>query len=624
MSDDTQPDAGDVSTEPDATAEPAAADEGHGDDHGNHEPTGWRYWLYTTNHKTIGIIYLWHAIFFFALAGLSALVFRTDLALSPDSAILSLNGYNALMSLHGLTMIFLVIPPLTGAFQNYFIPLMIGSDEMAFPRWNALGAWSISAAGLLLWLPLLTNLLGLTGLPANAGWFQYPPLNSMLNTSGVDAELLAMFILVAFGSMAGGINFFVTVANERRPDMGWFDIPIAIWGFGIFTPVLGFYTFPWVLDALGMTFLERNLDMAFFNARIGGAPLLYQWIWWTFGHPEVYILVIPGMGIAMEVISRFSERPIYGYKAVVGSMAVLTLMSAGVWAHHMFATGIGASRYVFMVFSMAIVMAFGVFLFAAIATMYKGRIHLTTPVLFSVGTIIGLIYSGMEGIQLGQPAVDLELHSTYFVVGHFHFTLFMVGVSGLLAGVYYWYPNITGRMYHSLAGKYHAFSTLLGLPMLFFFMSKLGELGMMRRYATYTYDPSLQGWHVLTTLAAYFVASGQLVFFVNMLWSLRNGEEVENPWSELTVGQRMPSPEWDDFPYKPPTPTFVYGDAGTSADGGAASPDGGSPAAGDSSQRADGGTERQTDGGTDRRMDGDSDRLTTDDSTGDQQDGERR
>lgn len=539
------------------------ADDGGGthDEHDDHHgPSGWRYWLYTTDHEVIGIIYLWNALFFFAVGGLAALVFRTELALSPANAILNSAGYNSLLTLHGLTMVFFVIPPLTGAFQNYLIPHWVGAEEMAYPRWNALGAWSITAGGLLLWLPLFTNALGLTGLPANGGWFQYPPLTTMLNSSGIDAEIIGLTLLLGGGSIPGGINFFVTVVNERRPDLGWFDIPMACWAIGIITPALGFYTFPWVVTALNLNFLERALDMTFYNARTGGAPLLYQWIWWTFGHPEVYILVIPGMGIAMEIIGRFSERPIFGNKWVIVSFATLSLFSAGVWAHHMYTTGLGASRYAFMVFSMVIALTFSLYLFSALATMYKGRVHLTTPMLFSIGLLIGLVYSGMEGLQLGQPALDQKLHSTYFVVGHFHFTLFMVGVMGLLAGVYYWYPLMTGRMYNSLAGKYHALSMLAGLPLLFFLMARLGELGMMRRYATYTYMPELQFWHILTTGAAFFVASGQLVFFVNMLWSLRYGEQVDNPWEDILSGQNMPSPEWDGFPHQAPTPENVYDD----------------------------------------------------------------
>ena len=571
---------------PEGTDAEASTPEDHGlpgsDDHGptgsadhgpagsdDHGPTGWRYWLYTTDHKVIGIIYLWHALFFFALGGLLALIFRTDLAMGADSVFLNPAGYNSLISVHAITMIFFVILPLTGAFANYFIPLMVGADEMAFPRMNALGAWGITAGGLLLWLPFITNALGLTGLPTNAGWFQYPPLNSMLNTVGTDLGILgvAVFGITSTGS---AINFLVTVLNERRPDMGWFDIPIVVWAIGVFTSILALYSLPWLLSAWGMTFLERNLGMAFFTARAGGDPLLYQWIFWTFGHPEVYVLVLPGMGIAIEVISRFSERPIFGYKALLASFIIVTVLSLAVWAHHMFASGIEASRYAFMVFSMGIAVAFGVYLFAAIMTMWRGRIHLTTPMLFSIGVLVGLVYSGMEGIMLGQPALDLELHSTYFVVAHFHFTLFMVGVFGLIAGIYYWYPKMTGRMYNTFLAKFHAALTIIGVPLLFFTLGILGEqeVPMMRRYATYTYAPGLQELHILATVLAFVVALGQLAFFVNLLWSLRYGEQVDHPWEELFVGQGMPSPEYDGFPYRPPTPSVVTANRDATADGG--------------------------------------------------------
>jgi cytochrome c oxidase subunit 1 len=612
-----EPDAadGDAPAGAASTAEAAAVEEeptddhppegDHGADDDHHGPEGWRYWLYTTDHKVIGIIYLWHGLFAFGLAGLVALIFRTDLAGSPDSWFLSLNGYNALVTVHGLTMIFFVILVLQGAFFNYFLPLFLGCEEMAWPRMNALGAWGISAGLLLLYIPFLTNLLGLTGLPDNAGWFAYPPLRSMLNTQGTDFAIVAIAV---FGITAtgGGANFFTTIVNERRGDMGWFDLPLFVW-FTMFANLLAIYSLPWALDAWSMVWLERNLGMAFFDARMGGDPLLYQWIWWTFGHPEVYVLVLPGMGIAAEVISRFSERPIFGYKPLVGATAFLSVASLGVWAHHMYATGLAASRYAFMVFSMAIFVGFGVYIFSMIATMWKGRIHLTTPMLFSISVVIGLIYSGMDGAFFGQPATDLQLHSTYFVVGHFHFTIATVGLFGLLAGIYYWYPRMTGRMYHTKAAKFHAFATILGMFGLFFTMSMLGDGSMpmsggeimMRRYATYVYAPALQFGHLIATGFAYLVGIGQIAFFANLLWSLRNGEEVDDPWSDVLAGQDMPSPEWDGFPYRPPTPMAVRE---TVADGGDADDATGDrdvaddDATGDRDVAADGGTADETGG----------------------------
>ena len=528
-------------------------------EHGHHGPTGWRYWLYTTDHKVIGIIYLWHGLFAFGLGGLAALIFRTDLAWAPETVFLNLSGYNALISVHGLTMIFFVILVLQGAFFNYFLPLFLGCEEMAWPRMNALGAWGISAGLALLYLPFLTNLLGFTGLPENAGWFAYPPLRSMLNTQGVDLAILAIAV---FGITAtgGGANFFTTIINERRPDMGWFDLPIFVW-FTIFTNILALYSIPWLLDAWTMVFVERNLGMAFFNAKMGGDPLLYQWIWWTFGHPEVYVLVLPGMGIAAEVISRFSERPIYGYKPLIAAIAFVTVASVGVWAHHMFTTGLAASRYAFMVFSMVIFLGFGIYIYSMIATMWKGRIHLTTPMLFSLALIAGLIYSGMDGAFFGQPATDIQLHSTYFVVGHFHFTIGTVGLFGLLAGLYYWFPKMVGRMYNTKLAKFHAATTIVGMFGLFFTMSMLGDgtFGpmMMRRYGSYTFAPTLQTGHIIATGFAFLVGIGQIALFANLLWSAYAGDEVTHPWEELLHGQDMPSPEWDGFPYRPPTPLAV-------------------------------------------------------------------
>jgi cytochrome c oxidase subunit 1 len=339
-----------------------------------------------------------------------------------------------------------------------------------------------------------------------------------------------------------------------------------------------------------MVWLERNLGMAFFNARMGGDPLLYQWIWWTFGHPEVYVLVLPGMGIAAEVISRFSERPLYGYKPLLAGLTFVSVASIGVWAHHMYATGLAASRYAFMVFSMVIALGFGIYIYSMIATMWKGRLHLTTPMLFSISVVIGLVYSGMDGFFFGQPATDLEFHSTYFVVGHFHFTIVTVGLFGLLAGLYYWFPLMTGRMYNTKLAKFHAFCTIFGMFGLFFMMAMLGDgtapgadgTMMMRRYATYVYAPNLQLGHILATGFAFLAGIGQAAFFANLLWSLRSGPEIENPWEDLLSGQNMPSPEWNGFPYRPPTPTSVRdaaADGGPSGDDGddAVAADGGAP-----------------------------------------------
>jgi len=568
-------------------------DDGHEhhdhDDHDHHHgPTGWRYWMYTTDHKVIGIIYLAHGLLFLALGGLLALIFRTELALGPGENMIAMDTFNTMFTIHGITMIFLVILPISGAFANYLIPLMTGCEEMAYPRMNALGAWGISAGGTIIYLPFVFYILGLgelTGLPSAGGWFHFAPLSIFEPGLGVDTALLGITVF-GITSTGGSINFMVTVLNERDYSMGWTDIPLFVWALGIFTSSLAIFAVPFLLASWGMTFMERNWSFTFFDATMGGAPLLYQWVFWIFGHPEVYVLVLPAMGIVAEVVSRFSERPIYGYNLVLASFLTISIFSCLVWAHHMYNTGLAASRLVFMVFSMGIAISFGVYIFCMIATMYRGRIHLTTPMLFSIGVIVGLIYSGMEGIMLGQVALNIELHNTYFVVGHFHFTLFMVGLAGLMAGIYYWYPLMFGRMYNSKAAKYHALTTLFGLPALFMAMGAMGTgiLGtenMMRRYATYTYEPALHDPHIATTVIAFFVASGQAVFLLNLALSLRYGPEVVgNPWDDLMAGQNMPTPEYDGFPYKPNTPANVYGeeiavprdgsgpDRGVAADGG--------------------------------------------------------
>lgn len=540
-------------------------EEGHHDAHDDHDdhddhhhgPTGWRYWLYTTDHKVIGKIYLAHGLLFFVLGGLLALFFRTELALGPESAIIEMQTFNSFVTIHGITMIFLVILPLSGAFFNYVIPLMIGCEEMAYPRMNALGAWGISAGGLLVYLPYLTTLAGLgplTGLASAGGWFHFAPLSIFEAGIGVDTTMLGILVF-GITSTGGAINFGSTIVNERHESMGWFDIPPFIWAV-VFTNALAIFSVPFLLTAWGMTFMERNWDFVFFDAMMGGVPIIYQWIFWIFGHPEVYVLVLPGMGIVAEIVSRFSERPLYGYRPYIASLLVISIASVMVWAHHMYNTGLGESRLPFMIFSMAIAVGFGVYLFTMIATMWKGRVHLTTPMLLSIAVIVGLVYSGMEGLMLGQPTLNQEFHNTYFVVGHFHFTVFMVGLVGLFAGIYYWYPLMYGKMYNVTLGKFHAAVTIVGLPAMFLLMGRIGDMGMMRRYATYAYMPEFHFWHMLITGIAFVVALGQAAFLFNLVYSYFYGPEVENPWADLM--EEQPAPSWSGMPYKVPTPANIH------------------------------------------------------------------
>ena len=553
-------------------------DHEHGVDDHEHSPTGWRRWLFTTSHKDVGIIYMWLTIFWFIVAGAAAMLFRTELLTPGDGPFFNLLGYNSLVTLHGLTMIFLAAVPAGGIFANYFLPLYLGLDEMAFPRLNALSGWLVFWGGIMLWWPVVGNLLGLTGLPFNGGWFAYPPLATRMSTVSVDTYVFAMFIL-GISTTVAGINFMVTLLNEREPELGMFDLPLGAWGLGIFTPILGLYELPWFMVGVSFDFFQHAFGMGFFDARTGGGPLLWQWLFWLFGHPEVYFVAMPFLAIAGEIIPRFSERPVYGYRAVIYAITGITIMSGMVWAHHMYVTGLGQIRYLYMFFSMAIPIAFIVYIFSLIGTMWRGRIHLKTPMLFSIGMILMLIFSGMDGIIMSQAPVDVLVHSTYFIVGHFHFTLFGVAIMGFFAAVYYYYPKMTGRMYSERLGKTHAALTLICAPIVFTLMDEMGtgtsHTMMMRRYAAYTYAPQLQGLHTWTTAFAYVLGFAQVVFAANLLWSLRYGERNENPWADLLDGQGMPSPEWNGLPYKPPTPSVVPFRQGVADGAGSAEADGG-------------------------------------------------
>lgn len=531
----------------------------NGDGHGY--SSGWRRWVYTTDHREIGFMYLWAAAFFLVLAGAAALVFRLEL-LSPEmGTVLSRNEmFNSLVTIHGGTMIFLVAMPALGGLGNYLIPLMVGADEMAYPRLNAFGFWVIPAAGILIWGPFLTNAVGITGLPFQGGWTTYMPLGLTFESVGTDTWLLGV-ILLAIGSTTSSINFIVTAFNERDPDMDLLDMPLFVWAME-FASILAVIALAPLAIAFGLVFLERNLGMVFFNPEVGGDPILYTNLFWFFGHPEVYLVLLPFLGAISEIIPRFAGRPHYGYRWVIVSFAYITVLSFVVWAHHIYTTNIGAIQYAFMAFTLAIVLGFGILIFTWVATMWGGKIRLSTPMLFSIGLIVMLIFSGLDGIMLGSPPVDRIFHETYWVVSHFHFTLFGGSIMGFFAAMYYWFPRMTGRMYNETLGKLHFGLTMISAPILFGLMAELGNQGMIRRYATYAYDPGLQTIHELTTVAGFVLGVAQVIFVANLLYSWRYGASVEEPWEDLL--ERMPSPEFNGLPYRPPTAANL-----TMADGGA-------------------------------------------------------
>ncbi len=540
---------------------------------GQHKPSGIKRWFYTTDHSDVGAMYLWHTVFFLVVAGAAALAFRLELMTPSAGQFLTQVEFNSLVTLHGGTMIFIVAMSAVAVVGNYFIPPMVGADEMAYPRANALSYWCMAGGSFLIWVTAVTYVLGVTDLPFNGGWTTYAPLSLRM---GLGGKLWFLgIVLTGTSSTVGSVNFLVTILNERDPEMGLFDMPVFIWAMA-FEALLAVVALVPLVVAMAMTFLEATYGFVFFDPANGGSPILYQHFFWLFGHPEVYLVLLPFLGSIGEIIPRFSGRPLYGYKWYVAALGFITTMSALVWAHHMYTTGsLGGAQYGFMLTTLSITVGFAVLIFSWMATMWGGSISLKTPMLFSVGAGIMLILSGLDGIMLGSPVLDEFFHESYWVVSHFHYTLFGGVIMGFFGAVYYWFPAMTGRMYNERLGRWHFYFTAVFAPLTFLGLAKLGEHGMIRRYADYTYHASLQSTHELTTVAAFLLGVGQVIFVVNALMSLRSGEKTEEPWEEER--KRMPSPEWDGMPYTPPTPSNVS----------QASPDGG----------ADTGTNVETDGG---------------------------
>ncbi|MFB6131506.1 MAG: cbb3-type cytochrome c oxidase subunit I [Salinigranum sp.] len=542
-----------------------------------HGPSGWSRWFVTTDHKDVGRLYLAWTILFFFLAGLLAMVFRVSLLQPGMPGWLSKGEYNAIVTMHGATMIFIVAMGALSAFGNLLLPKLVGVDEMAYPRANALSFWIFSTGTVIMWVPIFTHwILGMNQLPFAGGWTAYAPLSTspkFLNTYGANMFFVGVG-LAEIGTTIGSLNILTTFFNERSPELGLMDVPVMAWAIIVTSAAALIWLVPLiVLFAMGV--LTRNYGFIFFDAAKGGWPLLYQHLFWSFGHPEVYIVLYPFLGAIAEIVPRFSHRPLYGYRAYVFSMIYIAIMASLVWAHHMFTTGIMGVRFFFMVTTLSIPVGFGIIVFCLLATIWKGRIELRTPMLFAAGSTLMLLYSGMDGVMLGSPVIDTQYQATYWVVSHFHYTLFGGVIMGFFAAVYYWFPYITGRMYNETLGKIHWGFTMAFAPLTFYGMGELGNLGMNRRYATYT-AMSAQGppslvlvhfWHQWTTVFALLLGLGQLFLLWNVVASLRD-DPVDEPWKDILDG--MPSPEWDGLPYRPPTPANLRGQT----DGGPARTDG--------------------------------------------------
>lgn len=498
-------------------AEVAHGQQGHGG------YTGWRRWAYTTNHQEIGLMYIWTAFFFFVIGGVLAMLMRVELA-TPGKTIMAAQAFNELFTMHGTTMVFLWIMPVFAGFGNYFVPLMIGAKDMAFPRINALSFWLIPPAGLMLFLGAFVPGVRL----ADAGWTGYVPLSLKSPGLGLDFWFLGLHLL-GVASTLGALNFIVTIFRMRAPGVTFHNMPLFVWA-QLTTAFLLLFSLPVLGSALVMGYADRALGTHFYDIVSGGA-ILWQHLFWFFAHPEVYVLILPAMGMVSEVLPKFAGRPIFGYKAIAYSTLAIGFLGFTVWVHHMFVTGIPASvRTVFMINTMIIGVPTGVKIFNWVATVYGGRIQLRTPMLFALGFVANFLIGGLDGIFLASIPVDYQLTDTYWVVAHIHYVLFGGAVLGIFAGAYYWFPRMTGRMYNEKLGVVHFALTLIFLNVTFFIQHSLGIAGMPRRVADYI--PAFADMNLLSSVGAIGLGLSQILFFYNMLSSLRYGRVVgsEDPW----------------------------------------------------------------------------------------------
>ncbi len=496
-------------------------------------------WLTTTDHKKIGILYVVNSFIFFFLGGILALGIRTELAL-PGVQFVDGEVYNQLFTMHGTTMIFLFIIPMLVGFGNYVVPLQIGAPDMAFPRINALSFWMLPLGGILLFLGFVT------GGAASAGWTSYAPLSEDrlggLASSGSGQDLWIMGLtLIGTSSILGGINFLVTIFKMRAPGMTMFRMPILVWTV-LVTSILQVMATPVLTSALIMLFIDRNYGGHFFDPSNGGIAILWQNVFWFYSHPAVYIMVLPAMGMISEILPVFSRKPLFGYKAFVFATAGIGALGFSVWAHHMFTTGLVFLPF-FSLMTFLIAVPTGVKMFNWVFTLWRGKLTFSTPLLFALGFLSMFLLGGINGAFSAAVPVDFALQDTYWVVAHLHYVLFGGSVFGVFAGVYYWFPKMTGRMLNESLGKLQFVLIFIGFNLTFFPMHQLGLAGMPRRIADYAANAGWNDLNLAASIGGFVIAASMIPFLWNVFISLRNGKIAgDDPWQANTLEWATSSP----------------------------------------------------------------------------------
>jgi cytochrome c oxidase subunit 1 len=494
-------------------------------------------WVTTTDHKKIGIMYVINSFLFFFIGGLLALGVRVELA-QPGLQFVTDQTYNEIFTMHATFMIFLFVIPMLAGFGNYIVPLQIGAPDMAFPRINALSLWMLPLAGILLLLSFVT------GGAAAAGWTSYSPLaqDRALSSTGTGQDLwIVALVLIGTSSILGAVNFLVTIFKMRAPGMTLFRMPIMTWTV-LVTSVLVLMATPVITSALIMLFIDRNYGGAFFDPANGGDAILYQNIFWFYSHPAVYVMILPAMGMISEILPVFSRKPLFGYKAFVFATAAIGALGFSVWAHHMFTTGAVYLPF-FSLMTFLIAVPTGVKMFNWIFTMWRGQLTLSTPLLFALGFLSMFLIGGINGAFSASVPVDFAIHDTYWVVAHIHYVLFGGSVFGIMGGLYYWFPKMTGRMLGEGLGKIQFVLMFIGFNLTFFPMHELGLIGMPRRIADYAGTAGWNDLNLFATIGGFTIAASMLPLLWNVFVSLRSGKIAgDDPWEGNTLEWATSSP----------------------------------------------------------------------------------